>query len=81
MRTGVDCIKSNEDLSNFWHLYQETMEEILNEFSQECEINLFPAMPVSACFEVGRRYMKKTYPKVKVYEEYNGYFESIQLGG
>lgn len=79
--TGVDCIKSPEDLSAFWHKYQETMDEILNVYGKDCKIHLFPSMPVSASFEVGRRYMRNTYPKVTIFEENHGFFETIQLGG
>jgi len=77
---GVDCIKSPHDLSEFWHVYQQVMDQILNEHGGECQIHLFSAMPVSAAFEVGRRYMPNVYPKVTIFEEDNGFFETIQLG-
>lgn len=79
-KTGVDCIKSCQDLSAFWHLYQLTMEEILNVYGNKCDIHLFCAMPVSAAFEVGRRYMKGVYPKVTIYDEDYGFFETINIG-
>ena len=79
--TGVDCIKSPEDLSAFWHIFQQTMDRILNTHGRECQIHLFPSMPVSASFEVGRRYMQNAYPKITILEEDKGFFETIQLGG
>ena len=79
-RNGVDCIKSNEDLNEFWHVYQKTMEDILNTWGKDCVIHLFPSMPVSASFEVGRRYMKGVYPKVIIYDDNEGFFETIKLG-
>lgn len=77
---GVDCIQSKQDLSEFWHTYQSTLDEILNTYGSNCQIHLFPAMPVSAAFEVGRRYMKKTYPCITIFDENNGFFETLRLG-
>ncbi len=79
--TGVDCIKSVHDLSAFWHLYQNAMDGILNTYGGDCRVDLFPAMPVSAAFEVGRRYMPNTYPTITIYEEDNGFFETLKIGG
>ena len=78
---GVDCIKSLPDLSAFWHLYQKVCDEILDRNGRNCEIQLFPAVPVSVAFEIGRRYMKKVYPRIKVFDECNGFFETIVIGG
>ena len=77
---GVDCIKSIEDLSAFWHVYQNVLDEILNVHGAGCKIHLFPAMPVSAAFEVGRRYMLNTHPVITVFDENNGFFETLQIG-
>lgn len=78
--TGVDCIKSVEDLSAFWHTYQNVLDEILNKHGTECQIHLFPAIPVSAAFEVGRRYMLNTHPSVTIFDEDNGFFETLKMG-
>lgn len=80
-RTGVDCIRSVEDLSEFWHIYQSVLDEILNNHGSACQIHLFPAMPVSAAFEVGRRYMVNTYPSITIFDENNGFFETLKIGG
>lgn len=77
---GVDCIKSPVDLSEFWHVYQNTMEQILISHGKKCEIHLFPSLPVSASFEIGRRYMKGVYPKITIYDDMNGFFKTIKLG-
>ena len=79
--TGVDCIKSIKDLSAFWHTYQYVLDEILNKHGAECQIHLFPAMPVSAAFEVGRRYMLNTHPIITIFEENSGFFETLKMGG
>mgnify|MGYP006879779416 FL=1 len=51
----VDCIKSISDLSAFWHAYQGVCEKILNLYGRNIGVYLFPAVPVSAAFEIGRR--------------------------
>lgn len=78
---GVECIKSPCDLSAFWHLYQRVMEEIQNTYGINCQVSLFPAMPASAAFEVGRRYMPSAYPTITIFEEDSGFFETLQIGG
>ena len=78
---GVDCIKSLKDLSSFWHTYQRVCDEIKNECGKNVEIDLFPAIPVSAAFEVGARYMPNAYPKINIYDECDGFFKTLVLGG
>ncbi len=80
-RFGVDCIKSPADLAAFWNIYQATCNEIKNTYPQVCEIGFFPAMPISAAFEVGRRYMPGVYPQLRIFDEDNGFFETITIGG
>lgn len=81
-RFGEDCIKSSEDLYKFWHCYQETMDAIKRDYPLfDGDIAVFSAMPVSAAFEIGRRYMKGIYPKLKFYDDDNGFFETIVIGG
>lgn len=77
---GIDCIKSVEDLSAFWHVYQKTLDNILNNYGSGCCVHLFPAIPVSAAFEVGRRYMLNTHPKMIIFDECNGFFETLKMG-
>ena len=80
-RLGVDCIKSAEDLSAFWHAYQQSCDQIKRDYPDCKEISVFPAMPVSAAFEIGRRYMEGVYPKLKIFDDDNGFFETIIIGG
>ncbi len=80
-RKGVDCIKSEVDLSEFWHKYQEVCDVIIRKEALIEEVSLFPAIPASAAFEIGRRYMKGVYPKIKIYDENNGFFETLSIGG
>ena len=80
-KNGVDCIKSVKDLSAFWHTYQNVLDEILNTHGTGFQIHLFPVMPVSAAFEVGRRYMLNTHPSITIFDENNGFFETLKMGG
>jgi len=77
----VDCIGSKSDLSLFWHQYQHTCEKIINTYGTNCSVDLFPAMPVSAAFEVGRRYMPNIYPKITIFDDCNGFFKTLTIGG
>lgn len=77
---GVDCIKSSQDLSKFWHIYQQVLDEILNKYGSDCQIHLFPAIPVSAAFEVGRRYMLNTHPCITIFDENNGFMKTLKMG-
>ena len=80
-RFGVDCIQSSADLTAFWNKYHATCDEIKNTYPKAQEISVFPAMPVSAAFEVGRRYMPGVYPRFKIYDDDNGFFETLTIGG
>lgn len=75
---GVDSIRSEQDLSEFWHTYQSLLETI--KCKRVKKICLFPATPSSVAFEMGRRYMQGVYPKVVVYERDGDYFETITIG-
>lgn len=78
--TGVDCISSKEDLKSFWQKYQSVCDRIKNE--DHCNsASVFPAVPVSAAFEIGRRHMMETHPVLDIYEECNGFFKAVTIGG
>ncbi|TYQ17821.1 UNVERIFIED_CONTAM: hypothetical protein Cloal_0193 [Acetivibrio alkalicellulosi] len=78
---GVDCIKSEEDLSAFWHVYQQVCNEIFNTYGGDCTIHLFSAIPVCAAFEVGRRRMPGLHPKVTIYDDNGGFIPTLTIGG
>ena len=78
-RLGVDCILSKNDLRNFWLKYQEVCEDVKTNY-KDAVVHFFSAMPVSAAFEVGRRFMPGVYNKMKIYEEKDGFFETITIG-
>lgn len=74
----VDCIRSLEDLSAFWHLYMKVCEMIKDEAEAAC---VFPAVPVSVAIEMGRRYMPGVHPKLRIFDDCNGFFEALSIGG
>ncbi len=79
-RKDVDCITSEEDLKLFWHEYQAVCERLKNE--DRCtEVAVFPSVPVSAAFEMGRRYMIGVYPKMVIYDDDEGFVKTIEIGG
>ena len=73
---GDESIKSEQDLSAFWHNYKELCESVKGEE----ELSVFPAVPVSAAFEMGRRYMVGVYPKMVIYDRDGDYFETLTIG-
>ena len=77
---GVDCISSTEDLKAFWEQYQTVCDRIKNE--DHCNrASVFPAVPVSAAFEIGRRHMPGAHPILNIYEECDGFFKAVTIGG
>lgn len=79
-KNNTDCIKSLEDLKNFWQNFQNICDQIKN-VDKEKEAFLFPIIPVSAAFEIGRRHMKGAHPIIHIYEENDGFFKTITIGG
>lgn len=79
-KCSVNAIKSRKDLEAFWQEYLRVLDIIKNK-DKGTEISLFPAIPVSASFEIGRRYMPRVYPKIRVFDECDGFFETLTIGG
>lgn len=77
---SVNAIKSLKDLECFWKKCLEMLDTIKNNDSVN-EISLFPAIPVSAAFMVGNKYMKGIHPKIRIYDDYKGFFETLVIGG
>lgn len=78
---GVDCISSLEDLSAFWHCYQNACDQIKNRYPFITEVGTFISAPVSASFEIGRRFMHETYLPMLIFDENNGFVPTIKIGG
>ena len=78
---GVDCISSLEDLSAFWHCYQDACDQLKNRYPSITEVGVFISAPVSASFEIGRRFMHETYLPMLIFDENNGFVQTIRIGG
>lgn len=78
---SVDCISSKGDLSAFWHSYQKTMDAIRTEHPGLSEVAVLPAVPVSAAFEMGRRFMPGVYPKMHIYDLSDSLIKTLTIGG
>ena len=81
VRGGDDDVP--EDKEN-WIIFDIGGGE-LDHHTEECkkvnEVALFPAIPVSAAFEIGHHYMHKVYPTINIYDECDGFFKTISIGG
>lgn len=78
---GVNCINSLEDLSAFWHCYQEACDNLKNNYTMITEVGIFISAPVSAAFEMGRRFMPDVYLPMIIFDECDGFKSSIRIGG
>lgn len=77
---SVDCISSRDDLSSFWHVYQSTMDTIRTQHPEALEVAVLPAVPASAAFEIGRRFMPGVYPKLVIYDLAEGFVKTLSIG-
>ena len=48
-------------------------------YGRDCEISIFPAMPVSIAIETGRCWMKKAHPSLIIYDEKNGFKKALSI--
>lgn len=76
---GVDCISSRDDLKQFWQVFQNVCDRIKNEDHMSAG-SVFPAVPVSAAYEIGRRHMRSVHPVLTLYDDYDGFFETLKIG-
>lgn len=75
-RQEDESIKSEKDLCAFWHKYKELCESLKG----EKELSVFSSVPVSAAFEMGRRYMVGVYPKMIIYDRDGDFFKTLTIG-
>lgn len=77
---SVDCISSREDLKLFGQAFLKVCDSITNK-DHIANASVFPAIPVSAAFEIGRRRMPSVHPILTLYDDYDGFFETLKIGG
>ena len=58
---------------------RDVYESIKDTYGRDCEINVFPAMPISIAIETGRCWMKKAHPRLTIYDEKNGFKKALEI--
>lgn len=76
---GNDIIKSKNQLEIYKKKIREAYEKIKDIYGRDCEINIFPAMPISIAVETGRCWMKKAHPKLTIYDEKDGFKKALEI--
>ncbi len=76
---GNDIIKNRNQLEMYKKKIREVYEIIKDVYGRDCEINVFPAMPVSIAIETGRCWMKKAHPSLTIYDEKNGFKKALEI--
>lgn len=76
---GNDIIKNKNQLEIYKNKIREVYENIKDIYGRECEINIFPAMPISIAIETGRCWMKKIHPNLIIYDEKKGFKKSLEI--
>lgn len=76
---GNDIIKNESQLETYNKKIREAYEKIKDIYGRDCEINIFPAMPISIAIETGRCWMKKAHPKLTIYDEKNGFKKALEI--
>lgn len=76
---GNDIIKSKDQLVKYKQEIRKVFENIKDIYGRDCEINIFPAMPLSLAVETGRCWMKKAHPKLVIYDEKSGFKKALEI--
>ncbi len=67
--THNDCVQSKEDLSSFRKIMRNLYDQIKLVHGENCNLHIFPAVPVSIAIEIGRVRMPKTAINLHLYDE------------
>jgi hypothetical protein len=78
---GNDIIKNRVDIEKYRKAIFIVYEKIKDKYGRNCEINIFPAMPIAIAVETGRVWMKKSHPKLIIYDEKNGFKKCLEIEG
>lgn len=78
---GNDIIKNKSDIDAYRKVIFTVYEDIKDKYGRNCEINIFPAMPIAIAVETGRVWMKKSHPKLIIYDEKNGFKKCLEIEG
>lgn len=76
---GNDIIKSKSQIEKYKQKIREVYEIIKDKYGRDCEISVFPAMPISIAIETGRCWMKKAHPNLIIYDEKKGFKKALEI--
>ncbi len=62
-------VKNPSQIESFRHEFRKVLNEILNDYSSDCTIHIFPAMPATLAIKCGQEIQPKD-PQTWVYEYY-----------
>lgn len=74
-----DIIKCKNQLEMYKSRIREIYEYIKDKYGRNCEISVFPAMPISIAIETGRCWMKKAHPSLVIYDEKKGFKKALEI--
>lgn len=79
---GNDVVRRPEDLAAFRTAMRKIYRDIKERHGEEKAINVFPVLPVSLAVEVGRVWMPKADPALKLYDHVRdrGFVETFTIG-
>lgn len=63
-----DYLQYRSQLAKFAKVYRQLLTEIRVKHGADCEIHLFPAIPVSAAVTCGKELLPKVDPKIHIYD-------------
>ena len=78
---NVEVIRSENDLNQFKLKYLFLLDRIKTEYPKLNVLDIFCAVPSSVAFEIGNSYMQGVYPKIRIFDDNNGFFETLTIGG
>lgn len=78
----MDFLKTKSILTKFKKICRHFFDIAKAMHGQDCELHVFPAMPVSAAIEFGRLWMPKADMKMVIYDQNkfrNGFYQTINI--
>lgn len=57
------------------------LDQIKKDYPKINIVDIFCAIPTSIAFEVGKSYMEGTYPRIRIFDYQDNFFETITIGG
>ena len=78
---NVEAIRGENDLRSFRSKYMSVLDQIKKDYPKINIVDIFCAIPTSIAFEVGKSYMEGTYPRIRIFDYQDNFFETITIGG